>query len=257
MSSSGLSLTLSSTSSAFFCLLTHQEFFYEITFSELAKKTLEVTVWDYDLGKSNDFIGELRPLINSFLLVFRTVSWQSAALPEILSIMCSKCSTQCKLWVLFAKGVSVTFWAEMSTMLHFLSASGVIMEVPVLSVMLGFIKVNMFVLTSAKGQTPHFQWLHFYLQQSVLRKTILNETELVYSFSENNYGRTFFFIQKNVMKLLEDVLMLLMRFIKEMSLHPLCIGLHKAVTPTLTHITSLSYPPPQLREFSGSFICRS
>lgn len=36
-----------------------QEFFYEITFSELATKTLEVTVWDYDLGKSNDFIGEL------------------------------------------------------------------------------------------------------------------------------------------------------------------------------------------------------
>lgn len=35
-----------------------QEFFYEITFSELATKTLEVTVWDYDLGKSNDFIGE-------------------------------------------------------------------------------------------------------------------------------------------------------------------------------------------------------
>lgn len=38
-----------------------QEFFYEITFSELATKTLEVTVWDYDLGKSNDFIGELTP----------------------------------------------------------------------------------------------------------------------------------------------------------------------------------------------------
>eukprot|EP00066_Takifugu_rubripes_P000659 XP_003961324.1 PREDICTED: double C2-like domain-containing protein alpha [Takifugu rubripes] len=35
----------------------NEEFFYEITFSELAKKTLEVTVWDYDLGKSNDFIG--------------------------------------------------------------------------------------------------------------------------------------------------------------------------------------------------------
>ncbi|KAM7370832.1 hypothetical protein PAMP_010347 [Pampus punctatissimus] len=33
------------------------EFFYEISFSELATKTLEVTVWDYDLGKSNDFIG--------------------------------------------------------------------------------------------------------------------------------------------------------------------------------------------------------
>uniref|UniRef100_A0A3Q2UQ09 Double C2-like domains, alpha n=1 Tax=Fundulus heteroclitus TaxID=8078 RepID=A0A3Q2UQ09_FUNHE len=34
-----------------------QEFFYEISLSELAKKTLEVTVWDYDLGRSNDFIG--------------------------------------------------------------------------------------------------------------------------------------------------------------------------------------------------------
>lgn len=35
-----------------------QEFFYEISLSELANKTLEVTVWDYDLGRSNDFIGE-------------------------------------------------------------------------------------------------------------------------------------------------------------------------------------------------------
>ncbi|KAM7381678.1 hypothetical protein PAMA_012494 [Pampus argenteus] len=34
-----------------------KEFFYEISFSELTTKTLEVTVWDYDLGKSNDFIG--------------------------------------------------------------------------------------------------------------------------------------------------------------------------------------------------------
>ncbi|KAM7333833.1 hypothetical protein ACRRTK_007153 [Alexandromys fortis] len=34
-----------------------QEFCYEIKHGDLAKKTLEVTVWDYDIGKSNDFIG--------------------------------------------------------------------------------------------------------------------------------------------------------------------------------------------------------
>lgn len=35
-----------------------QEFCYEIKHGDLAKKTLEVTVWDYDIGKSNDFIGK-------------------------------------------------------------------------------------------------------------------------------------------------------------------------------------------------------
>ncbi|XP_051959294.1 double C2-like domain-containing protein alpha [Xyrauchen texanus] len=35
----------------------NEEFFYEITFNELSTRTLEVTVWDYDLGRSNDFIG--------------------------------------------------------------------------------------------------------------------------------------------------------------------------------------------------------
>uniref|UniRef100_G1TF98 Double C2 domain alpha n=1 Tax=Oryctolagus cuniculus TaxID=9986 RepID=G1TF98_RABIT len=35
----------------------NQEFFYEMELSTLATKTLEVTVWDYDIGKSNDFIG--------------------------------------------------------------------------------------------------------------------------------------------------------------------------------------------------------
>uniref|UniRef100_A0A4W4E2T6 C2 domain-containing protein n=1 Tax=Electrophorus electricus TaxID=8005 RepID=A0A4W4E2T6_ELEEL len=35
----------------------NEEFFYEISLSELVRKTLEVTVWDYDLGRSNDFIG--------------------------------------------------------------------------------------------------------------------------------------------------------------------------------------------------------
>ncbi|RVE70029.1 hypothetical protein OJAV_G00083970 [Oryzias javanicus] len=35
----------------------NEEFFYEISLTELAQKSLEVTVWDYDLGRSNDFIG--------------------------------------------------------------------------------------------------------------------------------------------------------------------------------------------------------
>lgn len=39
--------------------LCFQEFSYEIKHTELAKKTLEISVWDYDMGKSNDFIGEL------------------------------------------------------------------------------------------------------------------------------------------------------------------------------------------------------
>lgn len=37
-----------------------QEFSYEIKHADLAKKTLDVSVWDYDMGKSNDFIGECR-----------------------------------------------------------------------------------------------------------------------------------------------------------------------------------------------------
>ncbi|KAF3814133.1 hypothetical protein GH733_018165 [Mirounga leonina] len=35
----------------------NEDFFYEMELSALATKTLEVTVWDYDIGKSNDFIG--------------------------------------------------------------------------------------------------------------------------------------------------------------------------------------------------------
>lgn len=36
-----------------------QEFFYDIKHSDLAKKSLDISVWDYDIGKSNDYIGEL------------------------------------------------------------------------------------------------------------------------------------------------------------------------------------------------------
>ncbi|GAA6100381.1 rabphilin-3A [Tachysurus ichikawai] len=35
----------------------NEEFSYEIKHSELAKKTLDISVWDYDMGKANDFIG--------------------------------------------------------------------------------------------------------------------------------------------------------------------------------------------------------
>lgn len=34
-----------------------QEFSYDVSLDQLAKKTLEISVWDYDLGLSNDFIG--------------------------------------------------------------------------------------------------------------------------------------------------------------------------------------------------------
>ena len=39
-------------------VLSQQEFVYDIAHSDLAKKSLELTVWDHDVGKSNDFIGK-------------------------------------------------------------------------------------------------------------------------------------------------------------------------------------------------------
>lgn len=39
------------------CAPPAQEFSYEVPLDQLAKKTLEISVWDYDLGMSNDFIG--------------------------------------------------------------------------------------------------------------------------------------------------------------------------------------------------------
>lgn len=43
---------------------------YEIPHNELAKKSLEVTVWDHDVGKSNDFIGMSNTGANSPHLIF-------------------------------------------------------------------------------------------------------------------------------------------------------------------------------------------
>ncbi|XP_053136266.1 rabphilin-3A isoform X2 [Hemicordylus capensis] len=35
----------------------NEEFFYDIKHGDLAKKSLDISVWDYDIGKSNDYIG--------------------------------------------------------------------------------------------------------------------------------------------------------------------------------------------------------
>ncbi|XP_069786527.1 rabphilin-3A-like [Narcine bancroftii] len=43
----------------------NEEFFYDIKHSDLAKKTLELSVWDYDIGKTNDYIGSIILGINA------------------------------------------------------------------------------------------------------------------------------------------------------------------------------------------------
>ncbi|XP_065934669.1 double C2-like domain-containing protein beta isoform X4 [Magallana gigas] len=43
----------------------NEEFIYDIKHNELAKKTLEITVWDRDIGKANDFIGGVQLGINA------------------------------------------------------------------------------------------------------------------------------------------------------------------------------------------------
>lgn len=50
-----------------------QEFFYDIKHSDLAKKSLDISVWDYDIGKSNDYIGELKSVLWGMLLTPSTV----------------------------------------------------------------------------------------------------------------------------------------------------------------------------------------
>lgn len=49
-----------------------QEFFYDIKHSDLAKKSLDISVWDYDIGKSNDYIGEMQV----------SVLWGAALTPD-------------------------------------------------------------------------------------------------------------------------------------------------------------------------------
>lgn len=53
-----LFLTLWRTKAASFSPRPLQEFFYAGPREELAQKTLLVSVWDYDLGTADDFIGE-------------------------------------------------------------------------------------------------------------------------------------------------------------------------------------------------------
>ncbi|KAG5848269.1 hypothetical protein ANANG_G00096680 [Anguilla anguilla] len=43
----------------------NEEFVYDVPHDQLAKKTLEISVWDYDLGMSNDFIGGVELGINA------------------------------------------------------------------------------------------------------------------------------------------------------------------------------------------------
>ncbi|XP_022085712.1 double C2-like domain-containing protein beta isoform X2 [Acanthaster planci] len=43
----------------------NEEFFYDVAHNDLAKKTLEITVWDKDIGKHNDYIGGIQLGINA------------------------------------------------------------------------------------------------------------------------------------------------------------------------------------------------
>ena len=61
------SVNLASICNFIGCVASLQEFVYDIAHHELAKKSLELTVWDYDVGKSNDFIGKIYFSFSAFL----------------------------------------------------------------------------------------------------------------------------------------------------------------------------------------------
>lgn len=50
-----------------------QEFSFDIKHSELAKKTLDISVWDYDIGKSNDYIGKHLICFDAINVIFSQV----------------------------------------------------------------------------------------------------------------------------------------------------------------------------------------
>lgn len=59
-----------------------QEFFYDIKHSDLAKKSLDISVWDYDIGKSNDYIGE--PQVSAL--------WGAVLVPDIVLAVREGCA---------------------------------------------------------------------------------------------------------------------------------------------------------------------
>lgn len=72
-----------------------QEFFYEISLTELVSKTLEVTVWDYDLGRSNDFIGKNKDSVSIMSKVFCSWYWPAAVLVIQMLILNPCCFMLC------------------------------------------------------------------------------------------------------------------------------------------------------------------